>query len=186
MLKASFGSSASCLAVISASRTMTTLRRTELGWFNSLQVQRVSDPATQDGVYAFLLEQEPHLERLVPKARHAGACFDLRVLTIAGEPRFWVVRHSRHPITNLHLGGWRGDAAALESAVGEVAWAAAMDTCRRVAACHDAFHLGIDLLFEPGFTNHRVIEANAFGDLLPRLELDGLDVYGVEIRTRLG
>lgn len=185
VLKASFGSSASCLAVIGQGRTMTTLRRTERGWFNSLQVQRVGDSAAQDGVYAFLLEQEPHLERLVPKARHDGAWFDLRILTIAGEPRFWIVRQSRHPITNLHLGGWRGDAATLEAQVGPARWEAAMQTCRDVAACHDAFHLGIDLLFEPGFTAHRVIEANAFGDLLPRLTRDGLDVYGFELRTWL-
>ena len=164
---------------------MTTLRRTDRGWFNSLQVQRVADPAARDGVYTFLMDQEPHLERLVPKARHDGAFFDLRVLTIAGEPRFWIVRQSRHPITNLHLGGWRGDAATLQARVGEQAWEAAMDTCRTVAACHDAFHLGIDLLFEPDLASHRVIEANAFGDLLPRLTLEGLDVYGFQLRTWL-
>jgi hypothetical protein len=37
-------------------------------------------------------------------------------------------------------------------------------------------------MFEPGFRAHRVIEGNAFGDLLPNLERDGLDVYGWQIQ----
>ena len=31
-----------------------------------------------------------------------------------------------------------------------------------------------------------VIEGNAFGDLLPNLECDGLDVYGWQIKRLLG
>ena len=37
-------------------------------------------------------------------------------------------------------------------------------------------------MFEPDFTAHRVIEGNAFGDLLPNLERDGLDVCGWQIK----
>jgi hypothetical protein len=48
-----------------------------------------------------------------------------------------------------------------------------------------AFHVGVDLMFEPGLTRHRVIEGNAFGDLLPNLLCDGLDVYGWQIRRLL-
>jgi len=47
-----------------------------------------------------------------------------------------------------------------------------------------AFHVGVDLMFELGGARHRVIEGNAFGDLLPNLERDGLDVYSWQI-TRL-
>ena len=36
-----------------------------------------------------------------------------------------------------------------------------------------AFHVGVDLMFEPNLRDHRVIEGNAFGDLLPNLQRDG-------------
>ncbi|MEO6775629.1 MAG: hypothetical protein ABI467_21890 [Kofleriaceae bacterium] len=39
---------------------------------------------------------------------------------------------------------------------------------------------------EPDLVHHRVLEGNAFGDLLPNLERDGLDVYGWQIRRLLG
>ena len=48
-----------------------------------------------------------------------------------------------------------------------------------------ALLLGIDLLFERGFAGHRVVEANAFGDLLPGLSRGGLDTYGWEIQAVL-
>jgi hypothetical protein len=60
-----------------------------------------------------------------------------------------------------------------------------METCRRVARCYDALHVGLDLMFEPDFVGHRVIEANAFGDLLPRLERDGANVWQWQIREAL-
>jgi hypothetical protein len=41
--------------------------------------------------------------------------------------------------------------------------------------------VGIDLMFEPELTAHRVIEANAFGDLLPRLTLEGRNVWQWQI-----
>ena len=46
--------------------------------------------------------------------------------------------------------------------------------------------MGVDLLYEAGFKGHRVIVANAFGDLLPNLKRDGLTTYGWEIRAALG
>ena len=62
-------------------------------------------------------------------------------------------------------------------------WEAALASCRRVAALHGCFQLGLDVLFEPGFERHRVLEGNAFGDLLPRLERDGMDVYEWQIQA---
>jgi PAS domain S-box-containing protein len=124
-------------------------------------------------------------ERAIPKARDAGRHFDLRVLAIDGEPAFVVMRTSPHPITNLHLGGRRGDADALRARVPPAAWEAAMASCCAVQQASGAFHVGVDLMFEPGLRAHRVIEGNAFGDLLPNLTRDGLDVYGWQIRRLL-
>lgn len=185
-VKLSCASSASCLAAYSAEGyLMTTIERTDDGWFNSLKVRRVDAPKGVDQILGFLLREGSIVERAVPKARLDGAYMDLRLVVIDGDPVFMVVRQNHHPITNLHLGGWRGDLASLRTVVPEESLAAALSSCRDVWAAHDCFHVGVDLLFEPGFAAHRVIEANAFGDLLPGLERDGLSVYGWQVQRLL-
>jgi hypothetical protein len=52
-----------------------------------------------------------------------------------------------------------------------------------VYAAHDCLHIGVDLLLEPGLRLHRIIEANAFGDLLPGLTSAGKSVYTWEIEA---
>ncbi|MCA9699771.1 MAG: hypothetical protein KC431_19760, partial [Myxococcales bacterium] len=137
--------------------------------------------ADVDAVLGWLLREGAQIERALPKARLDGRNFDMRVLVIDGEVGFCVVRSSRHPITNLHLGGARGDLEAVRAAMAPEDWDAAMASCRRAHAQHGCLHLGVDLLIEQDWSGHRIIEANAFGDLLPGLERDGLDVYGWEL-----
>ena len=183
-VKLTCGSSASGLAVYRrGGPLMTTLRRTRDGWFNSLRVQRIDRRERIDEVLGFLFEHGSVVERALPKARFDGAFCDLRFLVVAGEPAFTVVRKSTHPITNLHLGGERGDLDAFVRAAPPGAIAAAQKSCRAVARLHGCLHLGIDVLFSPGLREHVVLESNAFGDLLPNLERDGLDVYEWEIEA---
>jgi hypothetical protein len=188
-VKLSCGSSASCLAIYRRGRArdtlVTTIEQAATGWYNSLKVRRIEEPARVDEVLGFLLAEGSQVERSIPKARLGGDYFDCRVLMVRGEPAFTVVRQSRHPITNLHLGGWRGDLDEFRAAVPANELADAMDHCRTVARAHDCLHVGIDLMFEEYFTGHRVLEANAFGDLLPNLRRDGLTVYEWEIREAL-
>ncbi|RKH09054.1 hypothetical protein D7V97_17755 [Corallococcus sp. CA053C] len=191
-VKLSCGSSASCLAVYRLGRTpgsegslLTSLHRGDTGWFNSLNVRRVSDAGEVDAVLSFLLREGSQVEQARPKARLGGDVFDCRILAVRGEPVFTVVRQSRHPITNLHLGGYRGDLDAFHAAVPPREWEAALESCRAVARAHDCLHVGIDLMFEEFFHGHRVLEANAFGDLLPGLTRDGLSVYDWELREAL-
>jgi len=187
-VKVASGSSASCLAVYvlrdAGEHAITTVEDTGRARYNTRKLQRVSG-ARLERLLAFLLGEGAQVERAIPKAQVAGRYFDLRVLTIDGEPAFTVMRTSPHPITNLHLGGQRGDVEALRASVPEAAWEAAMASCRAVQRASGAFHVGIDLMFEPGLRAHRVIEGNAFGDLLPNLVRDGLDVYGWQIRRCL-
>jgi hypothetical protein len=187
-VKVASGSSASCLAVFvlrdAGEHAITTVEDTGRARYNTRKLQRVSG-ARLERLLAFLLGEGAQVERAIPKAQVAGRYFDLRVLTIDGEPAFTVMRVSPHPITNLHLGGQRGDVEALRASVPAEAWEAAMASCRAVQRASGAFHVGIDLMFEPGLRAHRVIEGNAFGDLLPNLVLDGLDVYGWQIRRCL-
>lgn len=184
VVKLSCGSSASGLAVFNGRTLMTTMRWEGDGWANSLKVQRVSEPRAMDRVIDWILAEGAQIERFVPKARFDRAYFDLRVLCVAGAPAFVVMRQAHHPITNLHLGGWRGDLERLRAAIPPGAWDAAMESCRRAAALYPCHHVGIDLMFTPRLDDHRIIELNAFGDLLPGLTRDGLDVYGFEIAHR--
>lgn len=103
-------------------------------------------------------------------------------LTKAYRYRAIVVRSSRHPITNLHLGGQRGDLGRLRERISDEAWAQAMASCEAVAKLHGAFHLGIDLALSRSWSQHHVLEANAFGDLLPGPIADGgTSVYELEV-----
>jgi hypothetical protein len=160
---------------------LTTVARTPEGRFNSLRLQRLDTRAAVDELLDWLLGEGAQVERAISKARTDRRSFDLRVLTIAGDPAFCVVRESPHPITNLHLGGTRGDLDALRRRIDDEHWAAAMRSCERVWAEHGCLHVGVDLLFEADLRGHRIIEANAFGDLLPGLTRDGMSVYEYEL-----
>lgn len=191
-VKLSCGSSASGLALYrhvpsrpahERDMVLTTVVDTPEGRFNSLRLQRLDDRRPIDALLDWLIDEGAQIERAIVKAQLDRQNFDLRVLVIAGEPAFCVVRQSRHPITNLHLGGTRGDLDALRRQLPPSAWAAAMRSCVAVFEQHGCLHVGVDLLFEAGLRGHRVIEANAFGDLLPGLTRDGLTVYEWELEA---
>lgn len=185
-VKLSCGSSGSGIGVLrqGGKVLMTTVRTTNDGRFNSFRVQRLTGD-DRDATLSWLLSEGVQVEREVRRPRLEGAFFDLRVLVIDGEPRFMVVRCARHPITNLHLGGWRGAPDALWSKLGEAGRQTLLDVCRRVGRALPAGHLGVDIAVRPDFRSFVVLEVNGFGDLLPRLAMGGLDPYGVQIATRL-
>lgn len=188
-VKLSCGSSASCLALWrigpSSDVVLTTMETANGGFYNSLRLRRYERPADVERVLSFLLCEGAHVEAAIEKARLDGRHTDCRVLVVAGEPAFTVVRTSAHPITNLHLGGQRGDLAALRALCPADVFERAMESCRAIGRHYATWHVGIDLLFERGFEGHRVVEANAFGDLLPGLSRGGLDTYGWEIQAVL-
>jgi hypothetical protein len=188
-VKPTMGSSASgvLLVTIGAKGAVvrTSLEWDAPRWFNNLRLSHYRAPADVARALEFVLAQGAQVERAIPKARLAGAFFDCRVLCIAGEPRFVVVRQNTHPITNLHLGGWRGSVDELRATLEPGAWERMLATCRKVASLYRSLHLGLDVLFEEDLLHHRVIEANAFGDLLPNLTLEGRSVYRWEIEAAL-
>jgi len=126
-----------------------------------------------------------HVEAWIPKASIDGRIVDLRVVTVAGEPVFRVLRKSRHPITNLHLGGERADAAGLLERMSARAVAALDETCRAVTrVMPGALQLGIDIAIATGLARHYVLEVNVFGDLLKGVtDRQGLDPYDVQLRA---
>ncbi|QXJ20808.1 STM4014 family protein [Actinomadura graeca] len=195
--KTAHGSSASGVVALQTApggrvRAVTSAAMTPSGLFNSLRV-RVYD--TERDVAALIDALAPdglHVERWLPKATIGGRVFDLRVVVIGGEPTHAVVRTSRSPMTNLHLGGARGDLVAVRRALGEDGWQRALDVCARAAACFPGSPMvGVDLLVPMGMRRFAVCEVNAFGDLLPGLpglpgtSAEGLDTYTAQVRATL-
>jgi hypothetical protein len=185
-VKPAHGSSASgVMAVETAAgriRATTSVEVADGGLFNSLRVRTYRDEATISSIVDRLAPDGLHVERWYPKAGLDGRVVDLRVVVIAGLATHAVVRSSRGPMTNLHLGGVRADLGALRAAAGEDAYGSALRTCERVATCFPgSAHVGVDLMFGPGWRQHAVAEVNAFGDLLPGLLIDGRDTYAAQV-----
>lgn len=191
-VKPAMGSSASGVLLVSVSPRAggpvdirTSLEWDAPRWFNNLKLSHYRTRGDTQRALQFILGQGAQVERAVPKGTLDGAFFDCRVLCIAGEPRFVVVRQNKHAITNLHLGGWRGDVEQLKAALAPGAWDAMLASCRKVAALYRALHVGLDVMFEEDLAAHRVIEANAFGDLFPNATVEGKSVYRWEIDEAL-
>jgi glutathione synthase/RimK-type ligase-like ATP-grasp enzyme len=194
-IKLRYGSSASgVVAFARRGRGMQAITSVELvregsqmRLFNSLRVARYTNPADIAAIVNALCGQGIHVEQWIPKATLAGRTFDLRILAIAGEPRHIVVRTSRGPITNLHLGNQRGDIAQLFAKWSPTARETAWSTCRAAASCFPRCHyLGIDLALLTGLSRHAILELNAFGDLLPGIvDPTGVDTYTAELAAAL-
>ena len=152
--------------------------------YNSLKVRRYTNLDDVRDLVDELARHRVHVERWLPKAATGGRTYDLRLVTIAGEPRHTVARTARSPLTNLHLGGRRGDLPALLRRVPPDRWEAMWDTARRTAALFPgSLTLGLDLLFTPGHRRHALLEVNAFGDLLPGVTDGGRDVYAAQVEA---
>jgi hypothetical protein len=115
-----------------------------------------------------------HVEAWLPKAGVSERTADLRVIVIGGKPVFNVMRMSRHPMTNLHLGGTRASPEPLRQRVGEAAWSAMIESCAAAArAFPSCFMLGIDAAILADDRSHAVFEVNAFGDHVKGVTFDG-------------
>lgn len=158
---------------------------------NSLRVRRYTAEAEIAAVVDRLAPDGLHVEQWIPKAAQHGRPADLRVVVVAGRVTHAVVRTSRGPITNLHLGGARGDLAGVREAAGP-AWPALLELCESTAARFPRSPvIGVDVLPGSGWRRWYVGEVNAFGDLLPNLPglpggpAEGLDTYGAQVQALL-
>ncbi|CAM3795151.1 STM4014 family protein [Kibdelosporangium persicum] len=195
-LKPAHGSSASGVVALTAhgsrAAATTSVAMTPEGLMNSLRVHTYRDDEVADLVDRLCVDPV-HVERWFPKASLNGRTIDLRVVVIAGQATHAVVRASRHPITNLHLGGTRMDVAGLRAVIGEPRWREWLDTCEKAAARFGrTLMVGVDLLPGIGWRRHVIGEVNAFGDLLPRLTglpdgpAAGLDTYAAQVAACTG
>jgi hypothetical protein len=167
--------------------------------YNSRSIRHYTRLDEIADIITLLCREGAQVEEWLPKASIEGKPFDVRVVTIAGSAAHSVVRIGNSPMTNLHLGNPRGDAAALLDAIGPEAWEEAKAICERAAAVFPAsLYAGVDLLISsPQRPNakagrasaarlrHAILEINAFGDLLPGVLHAGRDTYGAEIEAVL-
>ncbi|MET7655597.1 STM4014 family protein [Streptomyces sp. NPDC005486] len=165
------------------------------GLYNSLRVRRYEREQEVAAIVDALAPDGLHLERWLPKASQEGRAADLRVVVVAGRATHAVVRTSRSPMTNLHLGGRRGDLDTAREAVEAAGarWADLLGVCERAAACFPrTLCVGVDLLPAVGWRRAAVGEVNAFGDLLPRLTglpgsgAEGLDTHAAQVAAVVG
>lgn len=134
------------------------------------EIRQVVDRLAAEGAYA---------EAWVTKPRCGEGHFDLRVLALGGRPAHRVARVSAHTMTNLHLDAHRADPAALLS---DAEMRAAEQAVARAAAAFPGSRvIGFDIV--PHATAPWVLEANAFGDLLPGLLWQGLDAHAALLET---
>ncbi|MBT2450184.1 STM4014 family protein [Streptomyces sp. ISL-43] len=196
-VKLAHGSSASGIVAVETAgggriRATTSVETAEDGRLhNSLRVRRLTSERETAALVDALAPDGLHVERWWPKASLGGRAADLRVVVVAGRATHAVVRTSRSPMTNLHLGGSRGDLSAVVEAAGP-RWADALDTCERAAACFPGtLCVGVDLLPAVGWRRFAVAEVNAFGDLLPGLTglpgsgAEGLGTYAAQVAAAL-
>jgi hypothetical protein len=158
----------------------------ELRLYNSRLIRRYCRPAEVADLIDALAREGVQVEEWLPKARLDESVFDLRVVVIGGQARHVVVRMGQGPMTNLHLGNRRGDLSAVVARMGPDVWQAARRTCERAAAVFPhSLLLGIDLLIGPCYRRFALLEANAFGGLLPGVLSEGDETYEAEVRAVL-
>lgn len=196
-VKLAHGSSASGVIALARGgpggrmRAVTAVERAADGRLhNSLRVRSHESEREIAALVDALAPDGLHVEQWLPKASQRGRPADLRVVVVGGRATHAVVRTGRHPMTNLHLGGARGDLglarAAVESAGGR--WSEVTGLAERAAACFPrTLCVGVDLLPGTGWRRFTVGEVNAFGDLLPRLTglpgsgAEGADTYAAQV-----
>jgi glutathione synthase/RimK-type ligase-like ATP-grasp enzyme len=149
--------------------------------YNVKRLRRYDRPADIAQLVDLLAGQHAYAEAWLPKPRCGNGHYDVRVVTLGGEPAHQVARVGSRVMTNLHLDNRR---AAIESLLDLTDQLALAQTARQAAAAFPASHvIGLDVVVRRGSAH--VLEANAFGDLLPGLLHQGRDTYAGQLQTPL-
>lgn len=151
---------------------------------NSLKIKTYTDTTDIKIIIDKILQGKAIVEKWLSKATIEDYYFDLRVLVIKGNARHLVVRKSKNIITNLHLGNKRGALEELENTIGNEKIAEIKLVAEKAAACFSSsLYCGVDVLITPNKNDIKVLEVNAFGDLLPNVLHNGESCYEAEIKA---
>ncbi len=153
-------------------------------YYNSLKIKKYTTRDKIQNILDFLFAQGAMVESWIPKARHEDSSYDLRVVGIAGKRRHAIARLSRGPMTNLHLGNQRCAVDELELPTST--WQE-IDILveKTMQAFPRSLYAGLDILLPRNDKSPVLLEANAFGDLLPNLLHHGENTYLAEINAVL-
>lgn len=184
-VKLAYGSSASGAVALQWQgervSAVTTVRMEGGRLYNSRSLVRYQTWPEVFALLDALAAHRIHAEQWWPKASFGGKTIDLRVVAIGGKAQHTLVRASRGPMTNLHLGNERGDVDALRAELGE-RWQMVTNAAESaLKAFPDALYAGVDVLLTPHWRRAAVLEVNAFGDYHRGVLVDGLDTYGAEL-----
>ncbi|MCL2713704.1 MAG: STM4014 family protein [Alphaproteobacteria bacterium] len=184
-VKSRFGSAASVVAVAVSAHGVTAWAGAEVATrkgrravYASRQVRKFTESGDVAALTEAVLTAGGQVEVWIPKAGHEGTTVDLRLLTIAGEPRHVVLRQANSPITNLRLGARHGDAAAFLGRLRRGVWDA---VCAQAQSFAQRFPHTLQLAFDVAIplrlNRHYFLEASCFGGSLCRRSHDGSDPY---------
>lgn len=165
-----------------AHTTMELVRRgPDCLFYNSLKLKKYFQIKDLTDIIDFLFREGAYIEPWITKAQCDDGVFDLRVLAISGRRQHSVARVSKTPITNLHLGNQRCTIEDLNLSP-EVWQKIDSLTANVMKTFNKSLYSGLDILLPR--TQHQkpvLLEANAFGDLLPGLLHKGHSSYHSEL-----
>lgn len=144
--------------------------------FNTKRLQRYHEPQRIAALIELICQQHAYLEGWVDKPRTGNGHYDVRVLTLAGKAAHRVARAGEFAMTNLHLDNRRQAVAELLTPRQQQRLQMVAEQAARVFPGSSV--IGLDIV--PGRDSSLVLEANAFGDLLPGLLWQGQDTYAAQ------
>ena len=154
------------------------LKKINGNFYNVLQVNKTQDKNMICEMLKYVFEMGVIVEQWIPKLTFQKQITDLRVVAYKNESCQTVLRCAKHAITNLHLGNQRGDLEAFRTFIGMENWVETMMTAQKVVqAIPGACYAGVDLAWDSSKRKLYVLEANAFGDLLPNVLHHGFNTY---------
>jgi glutathione synthase/RimK-type ligase-like ATP-grasp enzyme len=150
--------------------------------YNSLKPQVYQDTISIRKIVDEMAKEAIFAENWLSKASNELGSFDFRILVINGKAKHCVVRQSKMPITNLHLGNQRGNLEKVITQIGWETWEKLKKMAEdAVKSIQGIFYAGVDVLLSANHQQMMILELNAFGDLLPNVLLEGKSTYQEEI-----
>jgi len=193
-IKTRFGSGASGIVALKTNgsrsnlkvHALTTVEQTSGRLYNTLRLQKSVKETEVASLVDRLCKWGVHCESWIPKAVINRKESDCRLLLVNGEVDFMVLRKSDTPITNLHLLNERAQISELTDLIESDAWKRVLNTCHKVAQTFPkSFQLALDVAVHRNKQDHYVLELNAFGDFLQKIQYNGMNTHQWQIQKML-
>ncbi|WP_405153767.1 STM4014 family protein [Paenibacillus sp. FSL K6-0108] len=153
----------------------------EIIFYNEGRMRRYTRTSEISALMDWLCAEGAQIERWMAKATYGSSVFDIRQLVAGGQAAHAVVRLSQTPITNLHLRNER--LLPVEAGLDEHQMDGVQKEAKAaMAAFPNSWSAGIDVMLSAG-TEQRayILDVNPFGDLLYRVQHNGLGTYEWEM-----